>query len=444
MMNRRDFLRTAALASLAWGCRGAAEGPGARRGTVLVIGAGMAGIAAARDLQSRGFRVTVLEGRDRVGGRMWTDRSLGSPVDMGAAWIEGDRGNPVAALAREFGIATRVSDGDDLTVFDSDGREVPDRILDDLESVLHELTERSHSLGRDVSIEEGMRELLKGETLSEQEERAVRWGLSLISLELAEDPHQLSMRHMDSDEGFPGEDLLVTGGYGELARKLAEGLDVRLGRRVHRIVCDETGVRAETAEDAFEADFAVVAVPLGVLRSGMVGFEPALPEAKRAAIARLGVGVVDKVALKYPRAFWGGAEAFGHFGDFPEFLNLHRCTGAPVLVGFVSGDFARSLEPKTDLECAGPAHAAVRRMFGSSAPDPVGVVVSRWGLDPMTMGSYSHVRVGGTPADYDAVAEPAGRIHFAGEATHRSYPATVHGAFLSGVREAELISRRKP
>jgi monoamine oxidase len=117
--------------------------------------------------------------------------------------------------------------------------------------------------------------------------------------------------------------------------------------------------------------------------------------------------------------------------------------GAPILMAFTGGNFARSTEILSDEDVADGAMGVLRKMFGSSIPEPQDGVRARWGRDPFAFGSYSHIPVGATPRDYDTLAEPVGdRLYFAGEATNRRYPATVHGAFLSGVREANRIAER--
>jgi len=411
---------------------------------VIVIGAGVAGLAAARELNRKGRPAVVLEASHRIGGRMWTDRSLGTPVDMGAAWIEGGESNPVHALAREAGLQPRTDDADSLIV-EGDGRRLNEDETQEIERQAEELHRRvariSDTVDRDISVGEGVRRALRQNRLTPHEKRALDWFLAALALDAGEDLERISLRHGMSDDEFSGEDFLALE-YGRIAEHLAGGLDVRLGHVVLEIEQGAREVRVSTSQGPFVAKSAVVAIPLGVLKKGRVKFHPELSAAKREAIRRLGVGVVNKVALKFEKAWWPPAGHFGCLsGDFPEFLNLHPYTSAPILVGFVAGDRARTLEGESDRDQAATALRVLRRAFGSSVPEPVASRVTRWGRNPFFNGSYSHVPVGGFPKDYDALAEPAGRLFFAGEATNRRYPATVHGAFLSGLRAAAEVNR---
>lgn len=449
-LGRRRFLEATVLALASpfwWAEREARAG---RRERVVVVGAGAAGLAAARELRAQGFPVVVLEGRDRIGGRMWTDRSLGVAVDLGAAWIEGARGNPVARLATELGIETQETDFDSVYLYDFDGERLSDgelgKVRDGFEEVLERLRALAGRLDGDISMEEGLERVLAGESFSKQERRALAWGVSTLVLESAAEMRDLSLLYADADEEFPGEDRLFPDGYEGIARGLAQGLDVRTGHRVVRVEHGSGGVRVRTSRGDYDAERAVVTLPLGVLQSGGIAFSPALPERKQAAIRRLGMGVLDKVALRFPRAFWPVDRHFLGFmseasGEFPVLLNLRRYGDAPVLVAFAAGRFALALEAKPDQAVVEDLMRVLGTLYGRDVPSPVGHAISRWSMDAFARGSYSHVPVGATPEDYDALAEPVeGRLFFAGEATSREYPATVHGALLSGLREARRIA----
>jgi monoamine oxidase len=160
----------------------------------------------------------------------------------------------------------------------------------------------------------------------------------------------------------------------------------------------------------------------------------------------LGVGVLDKVALRFAFPFWPEETHFLGWmsedaGAWPHFLNLKRYGPDPILVGFAAGDFARGMEARSDEDVESEVLAALRGMFGSAVSAPSGMIVTRWGEDRWAQGAYSHIPVGAEASDRDVLAEPlfGGRVRFAGEATHRDHAATVHGAYLSGLREARAL-----
>ena len=163
---------------------------------------------------------------------------------------------------------------------------------------------------------------------------------------------------------------------------------------------DSTGVKVWTSVAMFDADFAFVTLPLGVLKKGSVEFWPALPKLKLAVIERMEMGLLDKVALRFPKVFWPkDAHFLGYIsetkGEFPTFLNLYLHTVEPILFGLCSAGYAASLEKKTDLDAVGKAVAALRKMYGDAVPNPTGFRVTRWASDPFTYGSYSCLPVCG-------------------------------------------------
>lgn len=158
------------------------------------------------------------------------------------------------------------------------------------------------------------------------------------------------------------------------------------------------------------------------------------------------MGRLDKVVLKFPHVFWPrSTTTFGFvsqtFREFPEFLNGFKLTGEPILLAFAAAGFARQLETLPDAEVQAKLMTVVRTMFGAKSPDPIGMKYSRWGKDPFAGGCYSYVPVGATSELYDVMAKPIDKLFFAGEATSRDYRATVHGAFLSGLREAKRVKQ---
>jgi monoamine oxidase len=457
---RRDFLKAASIGTafalaLACGVITPTEeedmtDPLSTSANVLVLGAGIAGLAAARTLTDKGLSVIVLEARNRIGGRMWTDSSLGLPLDLGASWIHGVDGNPITKLAEEFGAKTVPTDGENAIEFAADGTELPDDEFNRMEAlfedIYEEVAEMQDSTDDDMPLQSAFDQVIASRGLSDDDLRRLNYYIHLVTaLEYGADAKDLSAWWWDQGEEFGGEEVIFPGGYNQITDGLAKGLDIRLGTEVKTVRYGSDGVEVETSAGVFVADKAVVTFPLGVLKQASVKFEPLLSESKQAAIERLGMGVLNKVYLKFPAAFWGeDVETISYVGDrlgeWCDWLSFVPFTGEPVLMAFHGGDKGFALEDLSDDEIAAGAMRTLRVMFGGDIPEPEGMLITRWGKDPFSFGAYSHIPPFASGDDYDALAEPVDDVlFFAGEATSREYPSTVHGAYLSGLRAAERI-----
>ena len=414
------------------------------------MGAGIAGLAAARRLAGEGFGVVVLEGRGRIGGRIWTDRSLEVPVDLGAAWIHGISRNPLMDLVRDGGIQTARTRFAALALYDVDGRLLNDQEMDEVEAQVEEIFGalmkcKKEALG-DRSVGAVLAELLAAGDLGGVLGRGINWRLaSEIGVQLGVDLDGLSLQAFGEDESFNGPDVVFPGGYDQIAAQLAAGLDIRLNYIVRRIDCGADGVEIITDQGSVRASRAVVTLPLGVLQNGDVEFSPALPPAKQDAIRRLQMGTMNKIALRFEERFW---PEWPHYmgrlaeGDeaVVEWWNMAVYSDQPVLLALSSGAQARDMERLPEGEVVERLMFDLRHTFGGDIAPPVAAVSTRWHGDPFARGAYSHVPPGAAMADYDALATSVeDRLFFAGEATSRQYPGTVHGALLSGRREAQRI-----
>jgi monoamine oxidase len=226
---------------------------------------------------------------------------------------------------------------------------------------------------------------------------------------------------------------------------LTKGLDIRLGAVVTDIVYDETAVTITTTSGNYQADRVIVTLPIGVLQQGRVTFDPPLPQTKQRAINAIGPAVMNKVYLRFAEPFWQKAPEWIIYeseekGVFSSWLNLYHYTDEPILLAFNVGEFGRKIEAFSDEEIVVQAMQTLRTMYGDDKPDPIDAQITRWASDPFAHCSYSFPTVGMSSTARDDLAEPInGRIFFAGEATHADYPSTVHGAFLSGEREAARV-----
>ncbi len=421
-----------------------------REANVLVLGAGIAGLAAARTLEKQGLSVIILEARTRIGGRMWTDHSLGMPLDLGASWIHGVKKNPIAELVKEFGIKTVPTDYENFSIFDLDGRElsIEDKTeMEDLfNSIYAQVAEMQENTDEDMSLQQAFDQVLAERSLLAGKLRGLKFYIQAeTSLEYGADPADLSLWNWDQDHELGGNEVVFPGGYNQITDGLAKGLDIRLGEIVQAVRYGTDGVDVETASGTFGADKVIVTFPLGVLKQGSVTFDPPLPESKQSAIDRLDMGVLNKVYLKFPEVFWDEEiEGFGYMGEvlgeWNNWMSFVPYIGKPVLMAFHGGAKGFALEKLSDEEIISGAMKTLRTIYGDEIPEPEGYVITRWGRDPFALGSYSHIPPFASGDDLDALFEPVDDVlYFAGEATHRSFPSTVHGAYLSGVAAAQEI-----
>ncbi|QLF70244.1 FAD-dependent oxidoreductase [Peteryoungia desertarenae] len=429
----------AALASATGGSRRAA---GLR---VVVIGAGMAGLTAAARLKGEGAAVTVLEARNRIGGRIYTDRSLGVPVEQGANFIHGFDGNPLVDLVEAAGASPFFVDEDLSILIGPDGKAVGEEAFwatwERMEALIEAAAEEAEA-NPDLSMLDAVQALdpaLLSSPLG-------NWVLTdRLENELGAPLGALSALHAESGGEYEGPDTIVRQGYDSLIAPLAEKLDIRFDARVRAIRHGAEGVTVETDDLELSADHVIVTVPLGVLKAGAIRFDPPLPPRHRAAIEAIGFGNLAKVSVRFERAFWPtDLHYLGYAGEvrgrFADMLNLMPIHGEPVLTLMASGAEASRVDGLDMPEVEAEVMEVLRSMFGETISAPVAITRHAWTRDPSSLGAYSYPAVGALPSDFDALARPVGsRLHFAGEHTSTEHFGTVHGAHSSGLRAADEV-----
>ncbi|ERE82281.1 lysine-specific histone demethylase 1A-like protein [Cricetulus griseus] len=341
----------------------------------------------------------------------------------------------------------------------------------DLTALCKEYDELAETQGK---LEEKLQELEANPPsdvyLSSRDRQILDWHFANLEFANATPLSTLSLKHWDQDDDFEftGSHLTVRNGYSCVPVALAEGLDIKLNTAVRQVRytasgCEVIAVNTRSTSQTFiyKCDAVLCTLPLGVLKQQppAVQFVPPLPEWKTSAVQRMGFGNLNKVVLCFDRVFWDpSVNLFGHVGSTTAsrgelflFWNLYK---APILIALVAGEAAGIMENISDDVIVGRCLAILKGIFGSSAvPQPKETVVSRWRADPWARGSYSYVAAGSSGNDYDLMAQPITpgpsipgapqpipRLFFAGEHTIRNYPATVHGALLSGLREAGRIA----
>lgn len=434
-------------------------GPATRPQRVVVVGAGLAGLAAARTLTEHGVEVVVLEARDRIGGRCHTE----SGIDMGAHWIHGTDGNPITNLAHQLSLSTLFVGGDssysggwdNLAMFGPHGALTAEEklrsilVADEVRDELDALRRRWLANGEaDRPLRKALEAVLDRRGLNEQDRRSVEWHIALTARDdCAADEAGLSGLWWDDGyEVYGYGDSVIVHGFAELTTALAKGLDIRLEHVVQEIRHGASGVTVLTNAGDFTADAVLVTLPLGVLKQGVVRFTPELPQDKRDAIARLGMGTLAKVVLRFDEVFWPRDQyVFGYLckpveGQPTMLVNLWKTHGIKALVLLMGGAAGQRIERASHGEATGWAMDVVHDIFGRAVPAPAAVHRTTWEDDPFSLGSYSYIAVGSTPADVAALAAPVGeRVFFAGEATYRHHWGGAHGAVASGLREAARL-----
>ncbi|GGG24857.1 amine oxidase [Caldovatus sediminis] len=413
---------------------------------VAIVGAGAAGIAAARECAALGLSCLVVEAMGRVGGRAFTeDARLGAPFDHGASWLHLADANPLVPLARALG----------LRLVDSDAVRERRVVVGPRRATPEEVAALEAAMARFDATVAARAAAAADLPLAEAVPRGGFWDATVAHrqgpLISAAELGELSLRDFAANALGP-PNLMPEAGVGALVRRLAQGLPIRTGVPVARIRWGGQGVVLDTPEGALAARACVVTVSTGVLGAGGIAFDPPLPQAVREAVAGLPLGLLTKVAFRA-----AGEDRL----DLPPFAALWRRVDSPEeaamsfhawpfgrdhLVGFVGGRAAWELARAGPAATEAFAREELARCFGAArvarALRAPAAVVTDWGANPFVRGAYSYARPGcaGARAALAGAALAGGRLRFAGEACHTWLAGTVAGAWESGRAAARAVA----
>ena len=400
---------------------------------VVIIGAGAAGIGAARALKQQGKSCLVIEARERAGGRVFTDMALGQPFDAGAAYIHFAATNPWSTIAAELGVepqggyrlwagSTAYRHGRALSAAEMARRGTLNRSLAEAYDDVEEAS--------DVSL---------AKALDEEDQEVRDLGRIQAQMAAGEDPQWISTADWQRLEG--GQNHIVPGGYGALVRQAAEPFGVRLGVRATAIDWSGQGVSVATDSGMIRARTAIITVSVGVLQAGHIRFTPALPQATAQALAGLRMGALTKIALQF------GAERFdfqphqflSEIGDPARAMTFETWPfGHEHVIAVCGGDYARGLARQGEAAVVDHALERFTKIAGGEARKAFKRGrLAAWSEDPFSLGSYA-VALPGQMTSREALAQPiADKLWLAGEATVANYSMTAGGAYIAG-REAAL------
>lgn len=419
----------------------------------IVIGAGVAGLTAARLLHQRGNAVLVLEARDRLGGRLYSEHRDRFITDRGASWIHGIDDSPVHAMCAalgmpmvEFTVGSFQPDGRPIVYFDPEGKRLSPAEAEAFTADIHEfdrlLAQVIESIAPGSSYAEAVEHALERTDWESARRDRVREYMQHRTEE-QDGVHftKIDAHGLDNEE-VDGDEVVFPEGYDKLAFGLAKGLDVRLNHVVSRVEWSSDGVTVHSNQGEFTADQVVITVPVGVLHSDEFTIEPALSAGVQSALDSFRMNDFEKIILRYDEKFWDeDIYAFrrqGPAGDWwHSWYDLTALHGTPALLTFAAGPCAIETRHLTDDEVAVLVTTALREIYGDAVPNPHTVHRTDWKEDEFAWGSYSYLTVGSDTAEHDNLATPVGGVlHIAGEATWRDDPATVTAAMMSGHRAA--------
>ncbi|MGL4636779.1 MAG: flavin monoamine oxidase family protein [Beijerinckiaceae bacterium] len=442
-MSRIFFNRRSILAGAAMLAAGQAR---ADDTDVVIIGAGSAGIAAARELAKSGKRFILIESRDRAGGRVHTDTTLGQPFDAGAAYIHFAETNPWSAVAQEAGVdlqgGYRLWSG---SIAYRNGQALAG----------DEMARRSGNSRRLFEIYEDIEEREDtsiADAISEADQELQDAARIQSQMAAGEDPERVSVTDWQRLEG--GQNRLVPGGYGTLVAKTGMALNPRLGVKATAVDWSGQTIIVTTDKGTIRARKLIITVPIGVLNAGHIKFKPALPASTTAAIQGLRMGALSKIALRFgaaegttddkPKERFGFTphQFLAEIGDPARAMTFEAWPqNNDLVVATFGGDYARGLAKQGEAAAVDHALERFLKIAGSDARKLFkGGRLAGWSEDPHALGSYA-VALPGKMRSRDALARPVGnRIWFAGEATAGVYSMTAGGAYIAGRDAARQVA----
>jgi len=433
---RRDFL----LASAALGLgifAGPARAALPKDADVVVVGAGAAGIAAARRLAAANVKVAVLEATDRVGGRCQTDlTTFGIPFDRGARWLYAQDSNPVAKLARSVSMEIYAApQSQKIRIGRRNARsgEVEDYLatLVRANRAIQDPNRKSDTAALDA---------LPRDLAAWQQTLAFALGPLAVSKDLQEVSAFDLARQEPRDAG-----AFCRQGLGTLVAKLADSVPVSLSTPVTRLSWQGRNLEVETAAGRLTPRAVIVTASTSVLTSGAIKFVPDLPKRQLDAASKLALGSYDHIAIELagnPLGLQRDDVIIEQSDSTRTGLLLANVGGSSICLIDVAGSFGRDLSKQGSDAMVAFAVDWLTKLYGSDVKAALKRrAVTQWNAAPFVGGAMSSAAIGAQGAR-KIMTEPLGGLYFAGEATHETQAGTVGGAWDSGERTADAVLRR--
>lgn len=429
---------------------------------ILILGAGMSGMAAANTLHEAGYHnFQIIEASGTVGGRIRATDLGGYPVELGAMWIYGKGTNPVYKMAVDFNLTLTESFVDDWTVRDESGTNVTNkadeayhRFRKALQNFSRYASEVKNTDSADLHVMAGIRHFgwLPQTTVDDVIEAYS------LDFETGIHPSSLSGFNLvleETFEDFGSHEMMAaidTRGFSHIVKELCNRLlevdnaKLVLNEKVEKIFHSDTNVSVVTESGkVYSGDHVIVTFSLGVLQQRDVTFYPELPRSKQMAINKFGISAYSHIYVQYPYCFWDNSMyilfASKHRGKFSFWQNLNAIMpGCNILQLSLFADDSRWAERSPEEEVVKEIQNVLQTMYPNiSIPSPTECKISRWNFDSLTHGAFSYWPATFTNEEMAQLRSPIGRVYFAGEHLHPVHYGFAHGAYLTGVEAANII-----
>ena len=444
---------------------------------VIVIGAGIAGLEAAHELDSEGIDVMIFETRDRIGGRVNTTNYAGTALDLGASWIHGvdmeydseenvigysidANQNPIYKIAYYNNITVTTTNGSTSLRYPSGEKdsELFYKIISDFETYYVNIT--NNQPDHNYTFEEVLADFTDTNAICNEDKAMCNFAIiSEYEFDQAGDIIDIPAESIGGTQYFNNwkeQEVIFPEGYNQIANCLAGDLNIKHAT-VKNVDYTSSPIKISTDQGIFEATYVISTIPLGVLQKNMTElFEPDFEQGKKNSINHLKMGTLDKTYLIFDKKevmkdpYWDelnqewairGDDWETYNSSWRFFMDFHMFTNQPIILAFNVGSTAEKLENQTDETIKQQMMEALRKTYpNSTIPDPVKIIRTSWANDPLSFGTYSFIPITGSPSDMDELAKPIDdKLFFAGEATSSRYYGTVHGAYISGYSAAQEI-----
>ena len=420
-----------------------------------IIGAGVAGLICARQLIDAGEDVFILEASNRIGGRIRSEQFENDTLDLGASWIHGIENNPIWNIVIKNNIQTEVFNYLAFRIFDENGKIFSPQEQIAFEEYIQQILTNISEYQSPSNLEKVIKTIIQGldfQASSFKKDELQKLLLDYFS-RLANDPFatelsDLSVEFQKYEGYFEGDEVIFPKGYRQIIDYISQELPIQKNTPITAISLTDYGVElTDRSNNKYQASRVVLTVPLGVLKSNQISFKPVLPDTYRKSINTIGYGSFNKVfmefdqPLKFTQNTTNSNSDFYWFKDrFFNILDLSKIYKKPVYLMLFGGEQSEFIDQTNDQSIWDLIYKSLSANFTDIPLSPLKLVVTRWGAEEFSLGSFSYPSRHYKPeltAQFETPIE--NKLFFAGEHCHALYAGTVHGAYLSGYHTAEKI-----